>query len=274
MDYNHRHRGSREPKSQHVNHNHNNYSDIDNKKKETMTNSMNISSSSNSNGNVNNPSATLWTTFFANAGIPMNLANEYSLIFTKHRIRGDMLNELNREILSDMGIKAMGDIIAILRQAKSQVNLEEVGKCSIVTNTIASSHNTKQIYPNSEKETQNKMMNHNNNHNNINNNNKHTNRNFIDQPAQRASNTTYVTKEPTTTQNMNRNVQSSGGKIKSRLSMRSGALRVGVSNKPNSSATSRLELRTPIRSHSSGTTSSSIKSRLGQISSRERRYDQ
>lgn len=60
----------------------------------------------------------VWNNFFLSAGIPSNVANDYAVTFSQHRIRIDMLKDITKEILLDMGIKAMGDIIAILRHAK------------------------------------------------------------------------------------------------------------------------------------------------------------
>lgn len=74
-----------------------------------------------------NPSSyQVWNNFFLKAGIPGNVANEYAITFSQHRIRIDMLKEITKEILLDMGIKAMGDIIAILRHAKSICTQDEL----------------------------------------------------------------------------------------------------------------------------------------------------
>lgn len=64
-------------------------------------------------------SYTEWKKFFVDAGIPPTVASNYAMTFSEHRIQMDMLKEINKEILLDMGIKAMGDIIAILRHAKN-----------------------------------------------------------------------------------------------------------------------------------------------------------
>lgn len=59
-----------------------------------------------------------WEGFFKEAGIPSRLSTEYASIFCDNRMRLDMLEALDKEVLQDLGVKAVGDIIAILRHAK------------------------------------------------------------------------------------------------------------------------------------------------------------
>jgi hypothetical protein len=82
-------------------------------------------------------SGSYWLKFLLDAGIPSADATNYAVIFTNHRIQPRMISDLNKEYLMDMGIHMMGDIIAILNQAKSvnscsgsQVNTNRTGRGS------------------------------------------------------------------------------------------------------------------------------------------------
>ncbi|XP_045168252.1 uncharacterized protein C19orf47-like isoform X2 [Mercenaria mercenaria] len=60
-----------------------------------------------------------WIKFFKEAGIPAGDAANYAVTFTDHRITRAMLLDLTKEYLNDMGISILGDVIAILKYAKT-----------------------------------------------------------------------------------------------------------------------------------------------------------
>ncbi|XP_039261101.2 uncharacterized protein LOC120337403 [Styela clava] len=63
-------------------------------------------------------SSASWVKFFKDAGIPADQSAKYAVMFSDHRIQKGMLGDLDRDILSDIGIKAVGDKMAIMKHAK------------------------------------------------------------------------------------------------------------------------------------------------------------
>ncbi|CAJ0949945.1 unnamed protein product [Ranitomeya imitator] len=59
-----------------------------------------------------------WINFFKEAGIPAGPAVNYAVMFVDNRIQKSMLMDLNKDIINELGITAVGDVIAILKHAK------------------------------------------------------------------------------------------------------------------------------------------------------------
>ncbi|KAJ8308099.1 hypothetical protein KUTeg_012973 [Tegillarca granosa] len=84
-----------------------------------------------------------WIKFFTDCGIPAGEAANYAVTFTDNRIQKDHLNDLTKEYLNDMGIKILGDVIAILKHSKdvyTQISREKTlrGNSSINAKRTAS----------------------------------------------------------------------------------------------------------------------------------------
>uniref|UniRef100_UPI00398F5469 uncharacterized protein C19orf47 homolog isoform X5 n=1 Tax=Pristiophorus japonicus TaxID=55135 RepID=UPI00398F5469 len=59
-----------------------------------------------------------WIQFFKDAGIPAGPAVNYAVSFVDNRIQKNMLMDLTKDIMNELGISVVGDIIAILKHAK------------------------------------------------------------------------------------------------------------------------------------------------------------
>uniref|UniRef100_A0A3P8UA97 Chromosome 19 open reading frame 47 n=1 Tax=Amphiprion percula TaxID=161767 RepID=A0A3P8UA97_AMPPE len=75
-----------------------------------------------------------WIQFFKDAGIPAGLAVTYAVSFVDN-IQKNMLMDLSKDIMMDLGITVIGDIIAILKHAK-QVYRQDM--CKMATEAISS----------------------------------------------------------------------------------------------------------------------------------------
>ncbi|VDP08785.1 unnamed protein product, partial [Soboliphyme baturini] len=64
------------------------------------------------------PSA--WQNFLEAAGLQKPIALQYGTLFAENRIRTNMLPDLTKEVLKEMGIRAIGDIMLILNHCKQQ----------------------------------------------------------------------------------------------------------------------------------------------------------
>ena len=50
-----------------------------------------------------------WERFFVSAGIPAKIAGQYAKKFAEQRVQYEMLGELTKPILIELGITALGD---------------------------------------------------------------------------------------------------------------------------------------------------------------------
>ncbi|XP_061137658.1 uncharacterized protein C19orf47 homolog isoform X3 [Syngnathus typhle] len=76
-----------------------------------------------------------WIQFFKDAGIPAGLAVTYAVSFVDNRIQKNMLMDLSKDIMMDLGITVIGDIIAVLKHAKL-VHRQDM--CKMATEAISS----------------------------------------------------------------------------------------------------------------------------------------
>ncbi|XP_051580352.1 uncharacterized protein C19orf47 homolog [Myxocyprinus asiaticus] len=76
-----------------------------------------------------------WIQFFKDCGIPPGLAVNYAMSFVDNRIQKNMLMDLSKEIMMDLGITVIGDIIAILKHAK---HVYRQDMCKMTSEAISS----------------------------------------------------------------------------------------------------------------------------------------
>ena len=59
-----------------------------------------------------------WLQFLLEAGIPASQAANYAVSFVENRIEKDMLGDLDKDYLKELGVTVLGDVISILKHAK------------------------------------------------------------------------------------------------------------------------------------------------------------
>jgi|SRR6218665_1663764 len=87
--------------------------------------------------------AAYWFQFFLDAGIPPSDAGNYAVTFTENRIQQDMIVDLTKEYLHEMGVTVLGDTIAILKHAKrvhTQVRDTPANSTIILGRQLSASH--------------------------------------------------------------------------------------------------------------------------------------
>lgn len=101
--------------------------------------------------------STGWVKFFKDAGLPPDLCAKYAVMFTDHRIQKDMLGDLDRDILSDIGIVPVGDKMAILKHARF---MSEQAKRDQSSKLLADGVKTLESRPNKGTSPAARMLNH------------------------------------------------------------------------------------------------------------------
>ena len=67
-----------------------------------------------------------WETFLKEADIPDDEAKAYAKIMKNNRIKAATLPDLDTELLKSLGITIIGDVLAIIRHAKSKSQVAAV----------------------------------------------------------------------------------------------------------------------------------------------------
>eukprot|EP01147_Barroeca_monosierra_P006730 gene6730-363_t len=66
-----------------------------------------------------------WLKFFESCSIPSDIAQMYTEVFMDHHMKSDMLGDLTKEILQDLGIVSIGHILRIQKRAKALVEYQQ-----------------------------------------------------------------------------------------------------------------------------------------------------
>ncbi|KAF8384944.1 hypothetical protein PRIPAC_74086 [Pristionchus pacificus] len=71
-----------------------------------------------------------WARFFTLAGIPDGIASKYAKSFSANRVTREMVADLDKETLVELGITAVGDQLAVMRRVKAVAAMEKAGSGS------------------------------------------------------------------------------------------------------------------------------------------------
>ena len=71
-----------------------------------------------------------WTTVLTEAGIEEESAKGYASLFAKERLSCDLLGDLDRSMLKELGVDRLGDALTILKIGKKKVEVPDVKKTS------------------------------------------------------------------------------------------------------------------------------------------------
>ena len=63
-----------------------------------------------------------WEQFFSEAKIPKRDSTAYAKIFVNNRITGELLSDITKETLQELGINVLGDCLAILKHARNSIS--------------------------------------------------------------------------------------------------------------------------------------------------------
>ncbi|KAL7063708.1 hypothetical protein AAHC03_01359 [Spirometra sp. Aus1] len=88
---------------------------------------------------------TYWTTIFTDAGLPHGIGQKYAHLFVENRMTTKLLPFLDKDLLKEIGITAVGDIIAILQHCKKIKHEEPTKLKAAVTVSSTTPHLDKDV---------------------------------------------------------------------------------------------------------------------------------
>ncbi|KAE9417396.1 hypothetical protein Angca_009147, partial [Angiostrongylus cantonensis] len=79
-----------------------------------------------------------WQAFFVQIGIPATVASRYAEIFRQNRVSKDMLPDLDKSTLADLGVTAVGDqIICLKNQGAVEASIDKPTRVHYKCNTAS-----------------------------------------------------------------------------------------------------------------------------------------